>query len=131
MRPSVSRWFIGFHLLALVFTAGAPALCLADDGHRTIELLPGGPCRQDAARHHGRDVQGESHLADHGCRDVPLDLGYGLFEDGDADPDEPICEVTPDGRRRLDRRPKLAVARYASSRPTEALRHVGSIVLLI
>lgn len=131
MRPSASRWFIGFRLLALVLTAGAPALCIADDGHRTIELRDGAPCRQSFALHHGPGVQGESQLADHGRRHVPVDFGYGLFEEGDADPDDPTCEVATDGRRPLDQRPKRVVARRTSCRPTDALRHVGSIVLLI
>jgi len=131
MRSLVSRSYIWFQILALVLTAGAPVLCVADDGHMTIESPELTPCRRDFDLHHGPTGDRESDLAAHGCRDVPLDVGSAVSQNGRVVPEMPTCVAATWRRRWLEPRRVLGAERCSSSRPSDALGHVASVVLLV
>ena len=70
-RPTVGA--LVFLLVALELPAGL-SLCIADDGHSTIELAhAASPCTSHFQRHHpGAGAVEANHLDDHPCRDIPL-----------------------------------------------------------
>lgn len=131
MRSLVSRSCVWFQVLALVLIAGAPVLCVADDGHMTIESPEGAPCRRDFDLHHGPAGEPEADLAAHGCRDVPLDVGSAVSPNGRVLPEMPTCGAATWYHRWPEQRRVLGAERCSSSHPSEALGHVASVVLLI
>jgi hypothetical protein len=77
IRPVCHRALTLIVLLQLC-VSGQPALgltlCLADDGHASLELSHAeSPCVREARRHHpGEPVLAADELTHHPCRDIPI-----------------------------------------------------------
>jgi hypothetical protein len=67
-------------LAGLELPAGL-SVCVADDGHATIELAHAElPCTSHVRRHHPDSVVEANHLGEHPCRDLPF-LGASARRD--------------------------------------------------
>jgi hypothetical protein len=129
-RPTVA--VLVFLLAALELPAGL-SLCIAADGHSTIELAhAASPCTSHFQRHHpGAATVEANHLDDHTCRDVPLLEGSARRDapsshSVSAEAHALIHSACAIGARPPIRAPLPTAARALGARTTER-----SVVLLI
>jgi len=139
-RRSKVRLALGGLTVLLQLLGSVPAsfglnICVADDGHRALEVGHGDlPCNSDFLRHHPREgLEAEHGLEQHPCEDVEI-VGSELWLKSAASGCGPQhIAVSPS---RLSARPIASAGRYVGAfnlqcAQTLRARFLRSVVLIV
>jgi len=126
--------FIGLQLLVGLNGPFGIDLCVAEDGHTTVELTHADTqCGVDAWRHHSEvEVLDSSELERHPCRDVPLLQSRPCTRTADARLLPPATAVFSVAPPALPQGPgQASLISDHDDAPPRALNSIRSIILII